>query len=150
MTAVTHLAAVAGVYAALHAAHQVGDHWIQSGKDAAAKGNPGPAGRAACARHVTTYTATGLVALVALAAATGWQPDLWRLAAGLAVSAVTHYIADRRTPLEWLAEKAGKDQFVRMGRPVDGQAQCMGTGAYLLDQSWHTGWLYVTALIIGA
>src|SRR5256885_16927252 len=62
---------------------------------------------------------------------------------GLAVSAVTHYIADRRTPLLRLAEAmqpvTGKADFYRLGAPREGRDDnpSLGTGAYALDQSWH-------------
>lgn len=131
---------VAAVFAALYAAHQVADHWVQTPRQSTRKGLPGWPGRIACAAHVATYTATGVVALVLLAAATGWRPTLLPLLAGLAVNAATHYIADRRTPLRWLADRAGKDA---------GWLE-HGGGLYALDQSWHVGWLFIAALLIAA
>jgi len=65
----------------------------------------------------------------------------WILA-GLAVNAVSHYFADRRKPLQRLAELwPGKISFYRTG-------EGLATGAALLDQAWHYGWLFVSALII--
>ena len=134
--------AVAAVFAALFAAHQVADHWIQTQHQADTKGCAGWRGRIACAAHVATYTVTALVAVLALA----WRTDLdaspAALAAGLVVSAVTHYIADRRAPLRAIADRTGAGQFYR----VNGGGM---NGAYLLDQSWHIGWLFVAALVIG-
>jgi hypothetical protein len=133
------MGAVAAVFAALYAAHQVADHWVQTQHQANAKGLAGWRGRIACAWHVGTYTVTALVALLALA----WRTDLAlspvAVAAGLAVSAGTHYLADRRTPLRWMADRLGKDA---------GWLE-RGGGLYALDQSWHVGWLFVAALIIG-
>ena len=62
-------------------------------------------------------------------------------AAGLAVSAVTHYFADRRRPLRWLAGLIpGKLGFWQAG---DGLA----SGGAFLDQAWHWWWLFAAALI---
>jgi hypothetical protein len=139
------MAVVAAVFAALYVAHSVGDHWVQTQHQAEHKGLPGWPGRWACARHVTSYTATGVVALAMLAAVTGWRPDALPLLVGLGISAVTHYIADRRRPLQWIAERLGSGKFFHFGDP----AACLGTGRYALDQSWHHGWLWVSALVIG-
>ncbi|WBB94122.1 DUF3307 domain-containing protein [Verrucosispora sp. WMMC514] len=146
------MSVIAAVFAALYVGHMVGDHWVQSQHQADRKGLPGWPGRIACAAHVATYTATQAVALVALHLAAGWWPNPGQLAAGLAVSAVTHYIADRRTPLRWIADRLGSGRFYRLGAPRPGRDDnpSLGTGAYALDQSWHIGWLYVAALVIGS
>lgn len=132
------LAAVAAVGVTLYAAHQVADHWVQTQHQADHKGLPGWTGRLACAAHVGTYTLTGLVALALLAGATGWRPGVLPLAGGLTVSAVTHYIADRRTPLRRMVDRLKKSP----------QWLDHGGGMYAMDQSWHYGWLFVSALII--
>lgn len=131
----------AAVFAALYAAHHVADHWVQTDHQACTKGKPGWRGRVACAAHVATYTVTGVIALGLLVWQTGlalaWGPT----AVGLAVSAATHYVADRREPLRKIAK------FFRLGfYDVNGGGI---NGAYLLDQSWHVGWLFVSALIVG-
>jgi hypothetical protein len=144
------MAGVAGVFTALFAAHEVADHWVQTDDQACRKGAPGWPGRRSCAAHVATYTLTGGVALAGLAAVTGWRPRPRSLAVGLAVSAVTHYVADRRTPLRRLAEATGSRKFWQLGAPRPGRDDnpSLGTGAYALDQSWHIGWLYAAALLI--
>lgn len=63
------------------------------------------------------------------------------VAAGLAVSAFTHYFADRREPLRKVAEATGHAPFYRMN--TGGL-----NGAYLMDQSWHYAWIFVAALVI--
>lgn len=139
-----------GVYALLHAGHEVGDHWVQTGQQAADKGKPGWRGRLACARHVATLTATQAVFLATGAAVAGERLNSRRVALGLAFNAVTHYAADRRDfgVLPKLVDKlswAGKGEFYRAG---DGGAAPCGTGAYVLDQSWHIGCLPIAAAII--
>lgn len=143
-------ATFAAVFAALYAAHQVGDHWVQTDHDAQAKGGPGWAGRRACATHVLTMTITKVVALVALTLVTGLDTDPWAITVALAVDAISHYWADRRTTLAHLAGLIpGKAGFYLLGRPREGHNDnpCLGTGAYALDQSWHIGWLFAAALI---
>ena len=130
----------AAVFVALWVAHQVADHWIQTQHQADCKGRPGAAGRIACAAHVATYTATAFGFLGALALATGLDLDPGRVATGLAVSAVTHYIADRRTLLRRAADALGKNP-----RWLD-----HGGGMYALDQSFHYLFLFVAALVIAA
>jgi hypothetical protein len=130
--------AVAAVFAALYAAHQVADHWVQTQHQADAKDGAGWPGRLACAAHVATYTATALAALLAVAWRTGLALSPATVAVGLAVSAGTHYLADRRRPLRWMADRLGKDA---------GWLE-RGGGMYALDQSWHVGWLFVAALIV--
>jgi Protein of unknown function (DUF3307) len=140
-------------FVALWVAHQVADHWVQTNHQAAHKGLPGWAGRAACARHVTTYTLTQVLALLAAAAVTGVRSGVLAVAGGVACSAVSHYWADRRTTLAWLAgclSRFGKDGFYRMGMPRPGRDDnpSLGTGAYALDQSFHVLFLFIAALII--
>nr|WP_221376889.1 DUF3307 domain-containing protein [Actinoplanes polyasparticus] len=152
MTTTDHTATFAAVFAALFVAHQVADHWIQTDHQALTKGRPGWPGRIACAAHVASYTATAMLALNALHSGLGLPLNPWQVAAGLGVSAVTHYIADRRTPLTALARLARLDGFLALGRPRPGHDDnpCMGTGTYALDQSFHYLFLFVAALMIAA
>jgi hypothetical protein len=129
---------VGTVFAALYAAHMVADHWIQTNRQATGKGRPGWAGRRACATHVATYTVTALVALLAVAWRTGTPLPPLPVAVGLAVSALSHYLVDRRAPLRAMATRLGKDPGW-----LD-----HGGGLYLLDQSWHVGWLLISALVM--
>ncbi|MEV6146379.1 hypothetical protein [Streptomyces sp. NPDC051992] len=138
-----------GAYAALNASHDVGDFWGQRDADAGAKGKCGWEGRAACARHVASYTATQAVALLAADRALRLGLDWRRAAAGLAVSAVTHYVADRSGG-RW-REKGPSTALVRFARRT-GHTKWLkrdpGAGL-LLDQSWHKGWIAVAAVIAG-
>lgn len=138
MTAATF----AATFAALYAAHEFGDHWVQTHGQACAKGGPGWAGRRACAAHVATLAATKGVALAALVVVTGLTLAPAAVAVALVIDAVSHYWADRRTTLAALAERLGKGAFYRLG------AGHLGSGAYALDQSWHHLFLFIAALII--
>lgn len=143
-------ASFAAVFAALYAAHQVGDHWVQTHNQAQHKSCLCPRGRLDCTIHVATYTLTGLAAVLAVVAVTDLTVTPGSLAIGLTVSAITHWIADRRTWLQVLAERTGHYGFYRLGTPRTDRDDnpCLGTGAYALDQSWHIGWLFISALII--
>ncbi|MFE7510148.1 hypothetical protein ACFU8I_02805 [Streptomyces sp. NPDC057540] len=140
----------AAVYAVLTAAHEIGDYWIQQDRDAAAKGKPGREGQTACARHVATYTATQALALLAADRTLRLNLDWRRAAAGLAVSAVTHYAADRSAG-HWQEEKPTA-RLVRLARwkgSTNWLLRDPGAGP-LLDQAWHKGWIAVAAAVTSA
>ena len=165
----------AALLPALLVAHNVADHWVQSSHQAATKGQKGWRGRAACASHVGTYTATTAVTVAALDRTLGLGVSRRGLVAGQLVSAVSHYWADRRFTLARLCERTGKGGFYRLGqpRPVQGTTASgqlvhpvftlrrgcttpeftswdnpsLGTGAYVLDQAWHWAWLGIAALV---
>jgi O-acetyl-ADP-ribose deacetylase (regulator of RNase III) len=145
----------AGVFVALYVAHLVGDQWVQTSHQAGHKGLPGWPGRLACAAHVTTYTLTGVLTLALVAISTDWHPDPVRLVAGLAFSAITHYIADRRTPLIRLATFLGLAGYLGHATVVrkpgaDPDTTGPGTALMELDQSYHVAALFISSLIIGA
>jgi len=137
------------LYAALYVSHQVADHWIQTGCQSAGKGAKGWPGRVACAKHVGGHMAASVVCLTMLNLI-GVHIAPGPMAAGLAVVAVTHYWADRRTPLRKLACALGKRNFYALGIPRDGRDDnpTLGTGAYALDQSFHFWWLFVAAIVM--
>ncbi|MEV8392831.1 MULTISPECIES: transcriptional regulator [unclassified Streptomyces] len=150
-------ATFAAVFVALYVGHSVGDHWVQSSCQAADKGKPGWVGRLADARHVLGLTLTKLILLLPVVLLLDLRVSALGLVLGFAVDAVTHWWADRRSTLAWLARVAGKSEFYSLGTPahsaapatVDGgYAPTLGTGAYALDQSFHHVWLLVGALII--
>ena len=138
-------AVFAALFAALYAAHEVGDHWVQTHRQARGKGAPTWRGRWLCAGHVASLTATKATTVAVVWLVLGLSLSLWAVAAGLLLDAVTHYWADRRTTLAALAERVKKGDFARLG---DGATAPTGTGAYALDQSWHIGWLLVAALVM--
>lgn len=136
----------AAVYAALTAAHEVADHWVQIDVQAVAKGDRTAAGAVACAKHVVTYTATQALALAAVNRGTGARLSWKRCALALAVSAATHYAADRQGG-HWGDEQPRG--VVRLAAAT-GHATWLqrdpGAG-YLMDQAWHKGWIAIAALI---
>jgi hypothetical protein len=157
---------------ALYAGHHVGDYWVQTDHQAQHKGNEGHEGIRACVAHVATYTLTQAVCLGMAAAATGARWNLWAFLAGLTVSAVTHYLADRREfgiMFRLARMLPGKARFLTLGVPRKGARwmedpehasepahysyddnPSLGTGAWALDQSWHLFWgVFVAALVIG-
>lgn len=157
MPAATAAAVFAAVYAALHVAHSVGDHWVQTRCQTMHKGEPGWAGRLACARHVATLTLTKGLLLAPVVLLLDLPVTAAGLAIGLGLDAGSHYWADRRTTLARLAALVGKGEMHALGTaqhpaaPVTAEgtpAAHLGTGAYALDQSWHMLWLGIAALII--
>lgn len=141
-------AAYAAAYVALAVAHEAGDYLVQRDTDARAKGRPGREGRAACLRHVTSYTATQAVALLAADRGLRLRLNWKRAAAGLAVSAVTHYVADRCSG-QWAAPGPGAPLLVRAARAA-------GKGTWLerdpdagplLDQAWHKSCIGLAAAV---
>jgi hypothetical protein len=144
-------AAFAAVFIALAAAHGVGDHWVQSSHQALHKGDPGWPGRRACAAHVATYTATQAAALLLAWTVLGLPLRPAGAACALTISALTHYAADRRTPLRRLALLLGKAGYLRTTRVVRepaGPATDTGPGTALfhLDQSLHFAAIFLAAL----
>ncbi|TQE33148.1 hypothetical protein [Streptomyces ipomoeae] len=140
-------------YAALTAAHEGADHLVQRDSHAVVKGRPGAEGRRACARHVAEYTVVQAAALLLVDRGLGLRLN-WRYAAtGLALSAATHYLADRSggrwsedpetqqtTRLVRFAHLTGKGNWLRR----DPQA------GYRIDQAWHKSWIALAAGVAAA
>ncbi|WP_405184227.1 hypothetical protein [Streptomyces albidoflavus] len=143
-TAIRTLAA----WAALTAAHDVADHWVQIDTQATAKGEVGPEGVRACAAHVATYTATQALALAAADRLLGLRLDWRRAALGLAVSAATHYAADRQGGHWGDEEPRGVARLAAATGHATWLRRDPGAG-YLMDQAWHRGWIAVAAVVTG-
>ncbi|UDM05573.1 transcriptional regulator [Streptomyces longhuiensis] len=142
----TRAARFAASYALLRMAADLGDHWIQSDHQAVTKGqhdeNEGQssrAGRIACTAHVASYTATQGVVLLAGARALGLHLKPSRVVTALALSAGTHWWADRRVHLKAVAEATGKGNFYNLGGPLGGN--------YALDQAFHHAMETIAAAI---
>jgi len=145
----TGAATFSAVGVALYAAHHLGDYWVQTHHQALTKGKPRREGQLACAAHVATYTAVTSAFMVLVWVSFDLAITWYSLLLGQALSAVTHYWADRRAPLLRLADRLGKGEFARLGTPRVGHDDniTLGTGATALDQSWHWTWLFVAAYV---
>jgi hypothetical protein len=165
----TQTAAVGALGLALYAGHHWGDYWIQTDHQARHKGDPGAGGRRACLAHVAGYVATQSVCLALVTLVTGLDTSVLGLVAGLAVSGVTHYLADRREygiMFRLARLLPGKAKFLELGKPrrldvlatdrenverdyVPLDNPTLGTGAWALDQAWHIFWgVFVAALVM--
>ncbi|ALG10956.1 DUF3307 domain-containing protein [Kibdelosporangium phytohabitans] len=134
-----HATRFAASFAALLAAHQVADYWVQTDHQATNKGRHGsPAanaiGRSACVAHIVSYSAVSTAAVAGIGRMLRLGASWRGILAGQAISAVSHYWADRRFPLRGLAGRLGKLDYHDHG------------GDAMLDQSWHIGWLALAAL----
>jgi hypothetical protein len=149
----------AATFAALYTGHHVGDYWVQTDHQARTKGVRGQEGRTACLRHVGSYVATQGASLAAVVACTGLRPSWVSVGGALAVSGVTHYLADRREHglMFWVIRAvdrvAGKATFARLGVPRSGRDDnpSLGTGVWALDQAWHILFgVFVPALVMAS
>lgn len=117
----------------------VADHIVQTDHQATHKGRHGRAGQLACLRHVLTYTGTLAAGLLLAAWVTGIDFHPAALIAGLGITAVTHYWADRRVYLERAARR-----ILGKGGWIDHDS----TALYHLDQSWHMAWFFLASLVM--
>ncbi len=142
---------LAGVYLALYVAHDLGDHWFQTHRQAIHKAAPGWGGRLADARHVATLTALKVAARLGLTTLGLHLSPGW-VALALGVDATSHLWADRRTTLAALCTRLGRGGLLSLDvvRSAGSDRYGPGTGAYILDQSWHRLWLVVAAALVVA
>ena len=150
-------AAFGAALAALWAAHDLGDHVVQTDHQAAGKASSWRA----MAGHLAGYHATQLAAL-ALLRSMGVAPSAGRTAAAVAVSVTSHGLLDRRWPVLRVLELTGSPRFARpvvtvsgetLGDPHDvGAVEASGPlpvhGPYLADQALHHACLLITAAIL--
>jgi hypothetical protein len=162
-----HLSLFAATAIALYAGHHVGDYWVQTDHQARHKG----VDELQCLLHVLSYLATQTACLFLLVPL-GARFGLAQLAAGLLLSGITHYTADRREHglMLWLARRLpGKARFLELGvpraysiyakrldddlpeGPVPLDNPSLGTGGWALDQAWHIFFgVFLAALVIAA
>lgn len=160
----------AAVAVALYAAHHVGDYWVQTDHQARHKGAAGMAGVVQCLAHVVSYLVTQIFGLVLLVSFVEVDISHWGMVAGLLVSGLTHYLADRREHglmFKLARLLPGKADFMKLGVPrkmdtlelmrpnghsvflIREDNPSLGTGAWALDQSWHIFWgVFVAALLM--
>ncbi len=135
-------ATFASIAATLYAAHQVADHVFgQTDRQAAGKAGDGWAGWRHNLCHVAAYHAVAAVMVAVAVVVLDVPVTATGAAAGLAVSAVSHAVLDRRWPVRWLLEHTGSTPFSRLaGGGLNGM--------YLADQALHYGCLWVAALLV--
>lgn len=134
----------AAIAATLTAAHHVGDFMLQTDHQAACK--PGPEDRAvvcseseswrALAGHIASYHAVQVAGLLVANRALGLKLKPGRVLAGVALSAATHAVIDRRWPVRWWMDNTGSAAFREHG------------GAMHVDQTMHHASLWASALVI--
>jgi hypothetical protein len=142
MPTIETAAVTAAVYAALHAAHMVGDHITQGHRDAEAKAAPRLGqlaagvhpwtGWPACLRHVASYTTTQAAALL-LVGLTVVPLGAAGAVAALTASAATHTVIDRRWIVRRIIQAKAAHEWPQ--------------GPYAIDQSLHTAALLVAAVL---
>lgn len=152
---VTRALTAAVAFVALFSAHYLGDQWLQTSGQACKKSLEGGGSALVahwhCAKHVLTYTAGGAALLMAVAAWLGLPLRPGWVIAGLTLNAITHYVADLRAPLRWLAVKIGQRGYIEhvtVQRPAGPADTGPGTALFHLDQAWHFVWLLPAAALI--
>lgn len=124
----------------LHAAHHVGDYWLQSDHQARHKGERNRRGKRACAAHVASYGAATTTAVEIANALLDLQVSPTNRILAQAFNLGSHYFFDRRWTAakvyEWLDKYNGKSGFINNG------------GAAYLDQAFHITCLTITAAIL--
>jgi len=125
----------AAVLATMHAAHNLGDHVVQTDNMALRKADRWPV----MLSHVGSYHAVMAGMLLAADQLLGLGLSRRRLAAALAVSAGTHAFLDRRWPVRRILEATGSLGFARLQTPLN--------GPYLADQALHHACLWLAALV---
>ena len=129
---------------ALSVAHQLGDHLVQTDRQAVRKADPHSYGRGAATRamagHLVGYHLTALVVLVGTALVLRVPLRLSGVAAGLAFSALTHGLLDLRWPVRALLRSVGAPRFAEASTPV--------SGLYAADQALHRLALLISALLV--
>ncbi|AEB47417.1 DUF3307 domain-containing protein [Micromonospora maris] len=128
------------VTAVLIPAHQFADHIVQTDSDASHKADPGWTGWRHLLIHVATYHLTIAAMLAATLALLDLPVSALGLTAGMAFSAITHALLDRRWPVRLILRLTGSAAFADRQTPV--------CGMYLADQSLHYACLWISALLI--
>jgi len=126
----------------LFAAHQIGDHVLQTDRQATAKAGRGRAGLRAMVGHLVAYHLTAAALLVGTGAVLGLPLSTRGLLAALGFSAITHGLLDRRWPVRAILRATGAAEFAESTAPV--------CGMYVADQALHQLALLISALLLAA
>jgi hypothetical protein len=126
--------------AVLLVAHQVGDHVLQTDRQAGGKAGRGRPALWAMAGHLASYHVAAAAALVGTFLVLDLPLTVAGVVAGLAFSAATHGLLDRRWPVRALLVRTGAARFAESTAPV--------CGMYAADQALHQAALLISALLI--
>lgn len=141
----SNAARFAASLATITAAHHVGDYLAQTDHQSACKPARSDRGDVVCsegeswralAGHIASYHAVQAAGLVVANRALGLNLRPSRVAAGIAVSAVTHAVIDRRWPVRLWMDNTGSADFRQRG------------GAAHVDQALHHACLWASALVM--
>jgi hypothetical protein len=121
-------------------AHQVGDHVVQTDRQAAGKATAGWPALRAMLGHLAGYHTVSAVVLVGTGAVVGVPLTVAGVLAGLGFSAVTHAFLDRRWPVRAILRATRSTEFARATAPV--------CGIYAADQALHQLCLLISALLV--
>jgi hypothetical protein len=138
-TAVTRSVVFAVSLVALLVAHQLGDHVLQTDRQAAGKAN-GRGWWRPMTGHLLGYHATAAVVVVGTGAVLGLPLTVRGVLVGLAFSALTHGLLDRRWPVRAVLRAMGSPRFAETTAPI--------CGIYAADQALHKLALLGSALLI--
>ncbi len=125
---------------ALLVGHQVGDHVLQSDRQAAEKATAGLTGARAMAGHLLAYHAAVGAVLTVVAVVLDVSLSVTGVLAGLAFSAVTHAVLDRRHLVRAVLRGTRSPGFAEQTSPV--------CGMYVADQALHWLCLLLSALLV--
>lgn len=125
---------------ALIIGHHLGDHVLQTDRQAADKSAAGRAGARAMLGHLLTYHLAVAAVLLGTAYALRLPLSPAGVAAGLTFSVLTHALLDRRWPVRLLLRGTGSPVFAEQVSPV--------CGMYVADQALHWLALLISALLI--
>jgi len=120
-------------------AHQLGDHVIQTDRQAAGKAG-GHGWWWPMAGHLAGYHAVAAAVVVGTGALLGLPLTVRGVVAGLAFSALTHGLLDRRWPVRAVLRAFGSPRFAEATAPI--------CGIYAADQALHKLALLGSALMI--
>lgn len=152
----------AATYAALRTMHDLGDHLVQTDRQAAGKASTEESTWVpAMTGHVTSYTATQIAGLALADKVLGLRLHPGAVAAAAAFSASTHAFLDRRWPVRRAMELTrspgfAQGTFTMTGNRVLADQSTPITaarlvvplnGPYLADQALHHGVLFLAAMI---
>jgi hypothetical protein len=140
-TTVTRSVVFAVSLVALLVAHQLGDHVVQTDRQAAGKAEDRGWWRPMIG-HLAGYHATAAVVVVGTGAMLSLPLTVRGVVAGLAFSALTHGLLDRRWPVRAILRAAGSPRFAETTAPI--------CGIYAADQALHKLALLISALLIAS